>query len=132
MKKTAGNKTDSAGEKNRSPLDKSAEEEIIIAKRMMDGDDKPPKSAAAKKSAARAEREQETRERLKGLPKVVTKDTNTIDLRIDRRVFEAGGNDDDGSASTVSRSRTIDGSMLSQDRLTAQRRKKRKRFVSTD
>ncbi len=132
MKKTAGNKTVSAGEKNRSPLDKSAEEEIIIAKRMMDGEDKPTKSAAAKKSAARAEREQETRERLKGLPKVVTKDTNTIDLRIDRRVFEAGGNDDDGSASTVSRSRTIDGSMLSQDRLTAQRRKKRKRFVSTD
>ena len=129
MKKSTGEKSAKNG-KNLSPLDKSAEEEIIIAKRMMD-DDKPSKSASAKKSGLRIEQEEETRERLKGLPKMVTKDSNTIDLRIDRRMFDGEAVAEADDELSISRSRTIDGSMLSQDRLFAQK-KRRKRVVNTD
>lgn len=117
----------------RSPLDKSAENEIIIAKRFMEtGEEKPGKSIPKKKTAPVAKdavKEEESRERLRKLPKVVTKDTNTIDLQIDRTVFESDG--DDKADAAASRSVTIDSTMLSQDKLKAQKKKKR-RYISAD
>lgn len=125
-------KNEASGAKVISPLDKTAESEIVIARNMVDGAEKPSKSQLASKKQSgdpRSVKEAETRERLRKLPKVVTKDTNTVDLAIDRRVFD-GDDGKDGDA-TVSRSVTIDGTMLSQDRLRAQK-KKRRRFISTD
>ena len=128
MKKTKGDNVSAAGGQILSPIDKTAEEEIVITKKIVNGaDEKQPKiSSAQKKSQSRKD---ETRERLKSLPNVITKDSNAIALGIDSKVFEGGS--DDGNSS-VSRSVTIDGSMLSQDRLTAARRRKRKRIINTD
>ncbi len=125
------------GESVRTPLDKKTADEIARAQRVVEGgEEKPLKSAkkGGEKAKLNAEigsvKAEESLERLKKLPKVVTKDTNTIELDIDRRVFDGSGSDAKASAE-LSRSVTIDGTMLSQERLAAQRKKKRK-FVNTD
>ena len=91
---------------------------------------KTGEKSAQKERATRARKAEESRERLRTLPHVVTKDTNTIDLEIDRSMFE--GNDSDGQKEdAVSRTRsvTIDSTMLSQDKL---REKKKKRVINSD
>ncbi len=118
----------------RSPLDKKIEDEIKLTQKLVEGDTaaRAPVSYADA-SATENGREavatrKDARERLRKLPKVVTKDTNTIELEIERGVFEDGGHGEEASMRSV----TIDGSMLSQDRLAAQKKRRRRRVVSTD
>lgn len=114
---------------NRSPLDEASENEIKLARELVEGD-LPPVSSAHEKSKDGEEVAaiiRERGERLRKLPKVVTKDTNTIELDLERGVFEGGADDDDSRMRSV----TIDGTMLSQERLAAQRKRKR-RYVNTD
>ncbi len=119
-----------------SPLDKTTENEIKLARRMIAEDESEPiASSRTKKSEQKAKtqsdkeqslKEKETLKRLSELPKVVTKDSNTVDLPVDRDVFEVNGGEP-----LQKRSNTIDGTMLSQDKLAAQK-KKRRRYVNTD
>ena len=99
-------------------------DEIERTKQIVEGD--PPASVQKKKNVSKAK--DESQMRLEELPKVITKDT-VLDFTVDRRVFEDNARADEESATT--RSVTIDGAMLSQDRLTA-RKKKKRRNISTD
>ncbi len=109
-----------------SPMDRTKESEILLAKRIVDGEE--VKTEKGGKKAAAYDKAEESRERLRKLPRVVTKDTNTIDLEIDRSLFD-GGEDREGRSN--SRSVTIDSTMLSQEKLRAQR-KKRHKVINTD
>ncbi|MCI8413385.1 MAG: HAD-IC family P-type ATPase [Clostridia bacterium] len=142
MKKTnepTGRKT--TGKDTVSPIDKTVESEIKITRRIVENADEGTareKTATPKKTAERegakaiaatkTQNKNATRERLGKIPKTVTKDTNDIAVTIDRSVFEGGEEKEDAAQK---RSVTIDSTMLSQDRLRAQKKKKR-RFVSTD
>ncbi|MDE7395020.1 MAG: HAD-IC family P-type ATPase [Clostridiales bacterium] len=128
MKKIrTGTETGNARKKGLSPINGSVENEIQNTRRLMDdgngvGDAKPVKPSRAKKGKESAA--DESRARLQTLPKVVTKDS-TIDLAIDRSMF-----DGEAERQDVARSVTIDGNMLSQDKVRAQ--KKKKRVVNSD
>ena len=99
-------------------------DEIARTKQIVESD--PPVSAPKNRKGSKAK--DESQMRLEELPKVITKDT-VLDFTVDRRVFEDNARaDEDGGKG---RSVTIDGAMLSQDRLTAHKKKRRKN-ISTD
>lgn len=126
-----------------SPLDKTTQDEIMRTKRIVEGGGEKSGKLTRKEAAmqrkqieqeaeqtALSVRAQESRERLRTLPHVVTKDTNTIDLAIDRSVFDGGDERDENEYSLATRSVTIDSTMLSQEKLKA--RRKKKRYINTD
>ncbi|MDE6397943.1 MAG: hypothetical protein K2L51_01335, partial [Clostridiales bacterium] len=85
--KNTKNKGRAAGQ-TRSPLDTTAESEIRKTRMIVEGEQEKPvaaektgktgeKTAQKERAATRARKAEESRERLRTLPHVVTKDTNT-------------------------------------------------------
>ena len=128
MKKGSENKippTKGGAKSPMSALGKESADEIERTKRIVGSD--PPVSVHRPKKVGKEK--DETQKRLDELPKVITKDTNNIlDFGVDRSVFESSKDEDESSKA---RSVTIDGTMLSHERLLAHKKKKHKN-INTD